>query len=126
MEAPAKSLKRVVDRTPEKCDILEEGQFLHPISIIDQLVLDGQLREILAKTLEKIKDEAIRNQILSQGVTIGTIQLSLRTGDSPEAELVFPSFEEAYAALLPNPEAAFKMYDVYIRRFDLTPEQKKI
>jgi hypothetical protein len=126
METPAQTLKRIVNRKPEKCETLGDSHWLHPIDMVEQLVLDGQLREIFARTNEKIKDENIREQVLSQGLTIGTIQLSLRDGGAPGAGLVFPTFEEAYAALANKPEDAYTMFDLYARTFDLTLDEKKI
>jgi len=125
METSAQTLKRIINRNPVKCDTLGD-HWLHPISITDQLVLDGQLREIFSKTQAKIDDQKIREQVLTQGLTIGTVQLSLRDGNSPDAGLVFPSFEEAYAALHTEPEKCFLIFDLYATTFDLTKDQKKI
>lgn len=125
METPAQALRRIVNRKPEPCSTLGE-HWLHPIDMVEQLVLDGQLREIFARTSEKIKDEKIREQVLSQGLTIGTIQLSLRNGVAPGSELVFPTFEEAYATLGSRPDDAYAMFDIYAKAFDLTIEEKKI
>jgi hypothetical protein len=126
MESPAQSLKRVINRTPEKCEVLGENHWLHPIDVVNQLVLDGQIREIFKGVSEKIKDQTIREQVLSQGLIIGTIQLSLKNGAESGAELVFPTFEEAYAALAGKPDDAYAVYDKYVVKFDLTLEQKKI
>lgn len=124
METPALTLKRLVNRVPEKCTSLGE-HWLHPIQIVDQLVLDGQLREIFSRITEKIKDPKVRDQVLSQGLTIGTIQLSLRDSAEDGAGLVFPTFEEAYANLISEPDKAFEMFTLYSTTFDVTAEQKK-
>ena len=125
METPARSLKRLVDCKPVKCDTLGD-HWLHPIRIIDQMCLDGALREIYSAVSERIQGQNFRDQVMSQGLSIGTVQLALRLSDVADSELVFPSFADAYASLVSKPSEVISIYGAYVAAFDLSQEEKKI
>lgn len=127
-ETPAATLKRLVSTQPVPCNVLAaegEEHYLHPVSWIDQMVLDAILQDFLQAAKAQTLSDASSKGLIHQIIAIGTVQLSLRKGAALDASLVFPSLQEAAAKLKNKPKETWKAFEVYSDAFEVTPEEKK-
>jgi len=123
-DSPALILRRVVDKSPLHCP--QGNCWLHAVGVIDKMVLDGQIREIIELSEEKITGKNRQISAVSQAIIIGTLQLSMRVSEDPKSERVFPDFDDAYVTFRDQPDAASSIYTLYQERFELTDAEKKI
>ena len=121
-------LKIAVRRTPEKYDGFGIPGWLHPITLIDQMVMEGQLAELGLKLDAAVSDKAVRELILKRAMAIGTVQVALHTTEDPASPLVFPDFSAAYHKLntAEMSEKVVEAFNLYADSFELSDQEKKI
>ena len=130
METPAVTLQRLTSNEPLKCDLFkaenEPSHYLHKISWLEQMVLDSVLVEFGQNVGAAGVSSEISGAMKNQLITVGTLQLSLRTGLAPDSPRVFPTLEGAIKTLGPKPKEVFEAFEAYAKRFEVLPEEKKI
>lgn len=125
----AETLKRLITSEPQPVDFfapLEEGHHLHPISWVDQMVLDTLVQECIVAAKDHKLSEASHKALTLQVLAIGTVQMSLRKGKEAGSPLVYPSMDVAAMTLRRQPELLWKAFEHYAAVFEVTDEEKKL
>lgn len=124
-EKPVETLSRAINTAPKQVTLQGKKAYLHPIPWIEQLVLDASIQEFLMVAKRRALTENAVRTLMTQVVAIGTLQMSLKTSEEPDSDVVYNSLEEAYNELKNNPAEVWAAYDTYVTAFEIAPEEKK-